>query len=292
MLHEGPIRTGIEPAGNVSWGSHICLFYETAQDLICANADYFRAGLEDGEFCLWAVSDPLSCEVALQGLRERIPGVDDHIAAGRMELVPGYGWYLRGKPFDPHQITGYWLAKLAEAQRRGRPGLRASGNAFWLEADLWCDFRQYEADLDHALHDVNMIVLCTYPLNGSSSTDILEVARLHRGAITRRDGRWELLETLDSSEHRRSGSLDASAEALVMSFPGHHLLTPKERVVLWQLLKGASAKESARLLGISPRTVEFHRGNIMRKLGARTTAELFARLLVGEEAGARLHGAA
>jgi two-component system, LuxR family, response regulator FixJ len=78
----------------------------------------------------------------------------------------------------------------------------------------------------------------------------------------------------------------------VMSFPGHELLTPKERVVLWQLLKGASAKEGARLLGISPRTVEFHRGNIMRKLGARTTAELFARLLVGDEAANRLHGAA
>lgn len=292
MADDSRVRTGIEPLGEASWGSHICLFYETPQDLIDANADYLRAGLEEGEFCLWAVSDPLSCELALEGLRERIPDIDEHIAAGRMELVPGYGWYLRGRPFDPHHITGYWLAKLADAQARGSPGLRASGNAFWLEADLWSDFREYEADLGRALGKVKMIVLCTYPLSGSSSTDLLEVARLHKCAITRRAGRWELLETLDpSSELRRAGPLDGS-EALVTSFPGHDHLTPKERVVLWQLLKGASAKTSARMLGISPRTVEFHRGNIMRKLGARTTAELFARLIVGEEAGGKAHGAA
>jgi DNA-binding CsgD family transcriptional regulator len=39
-------------------------------------------------------------------------------------------------------------------------------------------------------------------------------------------------------------------------------------------VRGASSKEAARRLGISPRTVEFHRANIMRKLGARNTADL------------------
>lgn len=293
MLHPSPVRTGIEPVGDLSWGAHICLFYEFAQDLIDANGDYFRAGLEDGEFCLWALSDPLTCEAALEGLRERIPDIDDHLAAGRIELVPGYGWYLRGKAFDPHQITGYWLAKLADTKSRGFPGMRVSGNAFWLEADLWSEFRDYEADLNRRLVNEQLIALCTYPLGGSRLTDLLEVARLHGSAVTRRDGRWELLETLESSsDHRRPGPIDGSPEALVTSFPGHDLLTPKERVVLWQLLKGASAKESARMLGISPRTVEFHRGNIMRKLGARTTAELFARLLAGDERGDRVHGAA
>jgi DNA-binding CsgD family transcriptional regulator len=69
-------------------------------------------------------------------------------------------------------------------------------------------------------------------------------------------------------------------------------LTPKERVVLAQVVKGATAKESARVLGISPRTVEFHRANIMRKLGAHTTAELFSRVFGADEGGDRLHGAA
>jgi DNA-binding CsgD family transcriptional regulator len=52
------------------------------------------------------------------------------------------------------------------------------------------------------------------------------------------------------------------------------LLTPRERAALAQIVKGASNKEAARVLGISPRTVEFHRTNILRKLNARNVVEL------------------
>jgi two-component system response regulator FixJ len=44
-------------------------------------------------------------------------------------------------------------------------------------------------------------------------------------------------------------------------------------------VRGASNKEAARTLGISPRTVEFHRANVMQKLGAKNTADLVRRLL-------------
>jgi DNA-binding CsgD family transcriptional regulator len=56
-------------------------------------------------------------------------------------------------------------------------------------------------------------------------------------------------------------------------------LTPRERVTLAQIVRGASSKETARTLGISPRTVEFHRANIMQKLGARKTVDLVRRVL-------------
>ncbi len=51
-------------------------------------------------------------------------------------------------------------------------------------------------------------------------------------------------------------------------------LTPREREVLQLLAEGRSVKEIAAILDISPRTVEFHKYNIMEKLGLRTTAEL------------------
>lgn len=56
-------------------------------------------------------------------------------------------------------------------------------------------------------------------------------------------------------------------------------LTPRERTVLAKLLGGSSSKQAARKLSISPRTVEFHRANIMRKMGARNAAELIAIVL-------------
>jgi DNA-binding CsgD family transcriptional regulator len=58
-------------------------------------------------------------------------------------------------------------------------------------------------------------------------------------------------------------------------------LTPRERVVLAQIVRGHSNREAARILGVSPRTVEFHRGNIMKKLGAKNSADLVRKALEG-----------
>jgi DNA-binding CsgD family transcriptional regulator len=56
-------------------------------------------------------------------------------------------------------------------------------------------------------------------------------------------------------------------------------LSQRERRVLAQVLQGATSKEIARTLGISPRTVEFHRANIMKKYGARNSAELVRKVM-------------
>jgi FixJ family two-component response regulator len=57
-------------------------------------------------------------------------------------------------------------------------------------------------------------------------------------------------------------------------FPGREPLSRRESALLEQLISGASNKEAARRLGISPRTVEFHRANTMRKLDAKNAADL------------------
>ena len=51
-------------------------------------------------------------------------------------------------------------------------------------------------------------------------------------------------------------------------------LTDRERDVLRLLVEGNSNKEVARLLDLSPKTIERHRANIMRKLGVGSFAEL------------------
>ena len=123
-----------------------------------------------------------------------------------------------------------------------------------------------------------MVVLCAYPLEASRAVDVLDVARVHKVTIARREGDWEFLETpelkLAKQEIRRLGD---AISILSKPFPGHELLTPRERVTLAQIVRGASSKEAARALGVSPRTIEFHRANIMRKLGVRNTADLHAK---------------
>ena len=42
------------------------------------------------EFCIWALSCPLSREDAIAGLSRRLPGFRRHLTEGRIELVDGY----------------------------------------------------------------------------------------------------------------------------------------------------------------------------------------------------------
>ena len=51
-------------------------------------------------------------------------------------------------------------------------------------------------------------------------------------------------------------------------------LTPRQREILRLLVDGRSAKEIARLLDISHRTVEYHKYQAMETLGVTTNAEL------------------
>ena len=58
---------------------------------------------------------------------------------------------------------------------------------------------------------------------------------------------------------------------------GH--LTARESLILTEIVSGQSSKEVARGLNISPGTVEFHRANLLKKFGAKNTAELVRKVL-------------
>lgn len=58
-------------------------------------------------------------------------------------------------------------------------------------------------------------------------------------------------------------------------------LSPREQQVFRLLVTGLSNKAIARELSLSPRTVEIHRGNIMRRLGVHNLAQLVRLGLAG-----------
>jgi DNA-binding CsgD family transcriptional regulator len=268
-------NTGISLIGSVPWGAHICVFYETKEDLLDTAASYFATGLESDEFCVWAVSRSISEEDAKQELRRRVPDFDEHLASGQMEILRGRDWYLKGDQFNLKRITDGWQEKLSQALARGYAGMRVSGNAFWLESKLWKEFCAYEEELDRALAGQKMLVMCTYSLQESRAVEVLDVARAHNFTIARRRGRWEFLETPELKQAKlQIRRLNGALDILSNSFPGVDQLTPRERVVFAQLVRGDTTKEAARAIGISPRTVEFHRANIMKKFDARNLVEL------------------
>ena len=117
-----------------------------------------------------------------------------------------------------------------------------------------------------------MILLCSFPLEESTSSAVPDAARTHQLTAVLRNGCWEVIETHLAEGSNSSEQLSDATD--VASHRSAKLAAPRERAVLAQIAAGASSKESARRLGISPRTVEFHRANMLRKLGAKNTADL------------------
>jgi len=268
-------RTGIRLLGEIPWGAHVCVFYETREDLLDTATAYFKAGLASNELCVWAVSPPITEEEAWNALRGDVPDLSSRRRAGQIEILPGKEWYLKDDRFDLRRITAGWAQKLSHALELGYEGLRVSGNAFWFERNQWKEFSEYEQELDRSLAGQTMIVMCTYSLRESRAVDVLDVVRAHNFTLARRNGEWEFLESPELKQAKAEiNNLNGAIGVLSDGFKGSQQLTTRERVVLAQLVRGATSKEAARVLNISPRTVEFHRANIMKKLGARNLVEL------------------
>ena len=91
------------------------------------------------------------------------------------------------------------------------------------------------------------------------------------------------LERVSKGQYFLDSSLSREVVEKLMESPGREAeitdgaygtLTPREQEVMRLLAEGSSAKEAAKKLFISPKTVENHRNNIMRKLDLHSTVEL------------------
>ncbi|HTD93312.1 MAG TPA: PAS domain S-box protein [Chitinophagaceae bacterium] len=189
--------SGIDVLGEIPWGSHFCNFYETKQDLLDMLVPYFKAGLENKEFCLWVVSNPglITAEEAKEALTQVFPGVTQYLIDQKIEILNGPDWYLEETIFDSESVMSTLHAKLERALALGYDGMRAAGDTFWLNEKYHQDFSTYEKQLNKITSGLPIIVLCTYPLEKSGATEILDVVHAHQFAIARRQGEWEVIES-------------------------------------------------------------------------------------------------
>ena len=178
----------------MSWGTHFCLFYETQEDLLDILIPYFKAGLANHEFCLYVASEPVIAEEIERALHETVPGFEQYLREGQIEIVSHMNWYLKDWDFNPLRVRQGWLDKLDQALAMGYAGMRLAANTTWLEKQDWDRFAEYEGKFDHEFRHSQIIGLCAYNLNRYSAANMFDVIRHHQFTLARRDGVWESLE--------------------------------------------------------------------------------------------------
>jgi hypothetical protein len=186
-------NSGIALIGEVPWGTHFCQFYQTRKDLIDILVPYFKAGLENNEFCMWVTSEPLNVEDAKKAMKKAMPRLDEYLEKGQLEILPYDQWYIKDGIFEEKRVLDGWVSKLDRALQKGFDGLRLTGNTFWIEKQDWDAFTDYEAAVDSVLGNYKMIAICTYSLEKCGVVEILDVVRNHEFALAMNHGSWQVL---------------------------------------------------------------------------------------------------
>ena len=194
-------KTGIDIIGDAPWGTHICQFYQTKKDLIDILVSYFKAGLENNEFCMWITSEPLKVKDAKSSLNKVVKNLDHFIKKGQIEILDYSEWYTKSGKFDANNVLQGWIEKENQALKRGYDGLRLSGNTFWLAKGDWRNFTDYEEEINNVIGKYRMIAICTYSLGKCGASKVIDVVSNHQFALIRREGKWVIIE---SSERRQT----------------------------------------------------------------------------------------
>jgi PAS domain S-box-containing protein len=214
-------KSGIPLIDDLPWGSHFCQFYQTVKDQLDILVPYFRTGLEENEFCLWVISEPLGLEDAKKALEEAVPHFADYSNKGQMEIIPDRIWLARGG-----KSGKAILSRVDKAVSAGLNGLRLACNVF-PEEKSGKGFSCYGAD---AVSRYNAIALFAYPRDKFDAVGLMEVVKSHRFALVRNAGRWEVIE---SSEARTvKDALKRSEEKLQSLFSNMSEGFAYHRVVL------------------------------------------------------------
>src|ERR1700674_2529373 len=134
----------------------------------------------------------------------------------------------------------------------------------------------------HKLFPKTGILILTLHFSDQLVRDIVEAGA--RAYIMKSDADRDLISAIEALANHRTFFTARAAEMLLDRFsqnsvpdPEAHLrnrLTSREREIVQLLAEGKSSKEVAVALGISVKTAETHRANIMKKLDMHSVSEV------------------
>ncbi len=196
---------------------------------------------------------------------------------------------------DDHAVVRRGVRSLLESQ----PGWEISGEAATgREAvDLAARLQPDIVVMDLSLPELNGLDATRQLLKESPRSEILVLTMHHseelarnvlqagaRGYVLKSDADQSLIAAVESLRQHKPFLTSTVTEFVLDDYMrraesdddgvAHAAVTAREREIIQLLAEGRSNKEAASTLGISVKTIEAHRANIMRKLRLRSVSDL------------------
>jgi hypothetical protein len=176
---------------NMPWGSHVCQFYNSKEDLVKLLVPYFKQGLERNEACVWLVCD-LTVQEAAAALAAAVPNLERYMASGQMRILHYTEFYTNpnGTVKASDQLRDQFAQLGSAVRAKGFEGLRASGSVSWVKnEESMSRFMDYETKVNCAIQESRIMAVCTYPAQAAGLHRCRELIHNH-GKIFVKRGEW------------------------------------------------------------------------------------------------------
>jgi len=153
---------------------------------------YFKAGLENNEFCIWVTSEYLDEKEAEEAIRKAVPDFAQYLERGQIEIIPHTEWYLKDGVFNGQRVINAWIGKLERALANDYGGMRVTGDTDWVGKRYWREFTDYEKQVHNIIGENRMIALCTYSLDKCGASGVIDILGKNQFTLTTQTGDWSL----------------------------------------------------------------------------------------------------
>lgn len=251
-----------------NWGSHICHFYKSQEELLEIIIPFLVEGLQDNEAAVWAVSEPLTIDDARQILASAYPSLDEALQKGKFDFISYKDIYVdrEGDVKPTNEILHYWTEKENNALRNGYNGVRVCGTVNFLKKrEHWSDFMDYECFVCENLMPSKIKGLCSYPLQ--MNEDVLHVADVvlnHQAILAKRNNIWTFSE---NPQNKVTRQLKEQEDKLIKM--AQKLTASNEELARFAYVASHDLKEPIRMISCFTGLLEKKYKNVLDEEGKK-----------------------
>jgi PAS domain S-box-containing protein len=186
--------TGLEAIPEIPWGTHLCQFYKTADDLLRVTLPFIKAGLENNEYCLWVAWEPVDTAQIMEALANDLPDPAVLFDSRQIEVASHCTPEFQRGPFQAGGFADPVRERIEKAIAMGCEGARIAHNLSWHHESDWGSLIEGERTAAEALAQYPVIALCSYPIDGCTGFQMKDVGSAHHYVLVSVGGQCEVID--------------------------------------------------------------------------------------------------